>query len=111
MSDKPFIVQLCNCEQCRSGSLIIRSRLDPRWTVNRTPWAVRCLAGCSTSRFTLIHLMHHEYARQMSDPNAKWECPKCNGPAEFSDKEYEAWQTYKYPTEETRNEWWSKETG
>jgi len=55
----------------------------------RTPWAVHCQRPCSQG---LIYMTQQEYARQMSRPYYRWECPRCGELGVWSDDNYEAFQ-------------------
>ncbi len=55
----------------------------------RTPWAVSCSRPCSTG---LIYMTMAEYSRQMSLPDARWQCPRCGELGFWSDENYEAFQ-------------------
>lgn len=49
----------------------------------KTPWAVVC------SNDGRVYLSIDEYDEQMSNPNAKWQCPKCHRTSEWDDDNYE----------------------
>lgn len=53
----------------------------------RTPWAVNCE---SKSDCGLVYLTRENYDRQMFRMNDTWKCPKCGGPADWNDDNYES---------------------
>lgn len=61
-----------------------------------TPYAVVCrgvdptLAPPCSNGTELIFMTAEFYEYQMSCPDSRWVCPRCNGDAQWSDSNYEA---------------------
>jgi len=49
-----------------------------------TGYAIDC-PKCNT-----VHLSKEEYFRQVSQPDDRWECPKCGAISDFNDEIYES---------------------
>jgi transposase-like protein len=66
--------------------------------VEKTPWAVICLAshelGKPCNNGERIYLTKKEYMKQLSNPDARWKCPKCGYDASFDDENFQDFEKF-----------------